>query len=742
MGSAFAKIGAAVAAAFTVQAVVNFGKVCLEAASNVEEMENKFNVVFQGMTEEVDSWAANYAAAIGRNKNTIKGFLADNQNLFVGMGMTRQAGADLSEQMVELALDLASFNNLEEAQAVNALSKAIMGESEAAKILGAVLNDNTIAMAMNELGIAGRFDALSESEKMEVRYQAILMQSTDAVGDCARSVDSFKGSQIRLQSATENLKETIGAKLLPVASKFVSKFADGASFITSNIDDIMFVVGELASLLIGVLAGKAILAVVSSFQLAKVHLALYTMEVGKAAVANGALSGTLSASQILVGVFTGQISLATAAQSAWNAALSANPIGIVVAALAGLGFIIKKTYDAQKNWIKATAGSAETLEEAAANVDKLKARIAELEATDPAYWSEMNQTELDNLKLALVEAENQFAEFQAAEAAAAESAADPVTVFQEATDEYVAKASELMNKFQETYNSILGSVQGWFKPFEQVAINVNTSIDQMISGMQSQIDFNNQYAENLQYLKEQGLGGLADAFQEYGAEGSGYASAVASALRDAGGAATEEGQKIIESLTEVYGTLEQSQGELANTLTLANGEIETAAQDLVDNYAEKIKNLDMSKEALTNAQNTMSSFLKGIQNGTPQIISAMSSLGQQMTSALQASLGTVTINVQGQFTGVGRYATGLDYVPYDDFPAYLHKGEAVLTAKEAAAWRAGKETASAPSASSDSVSSSGRGLTINQYIQAIAQTPVELAAATEAYFQNARWAMA
>ena len=741
MGSAFSKIGAAVAAAFTVKAVVNFGQVCLEAASNVEEMENKFNVVFQGMTEEVDAWAANYAAAIGRNKNTIKGFLADNQNLFVGMGMTRQAGADLSEQMVELALDLASFNNLEEAQAVNALSKALMGESEAAKILGAVLNDNTIAMAMNELGIAGRFDALSESEKMEVRYQAILMQSTDAVGDCARSVDSFKGSQIRLQSATENLKESIGAKLLPVASKFVSKFADGAVFLTNHLNDIIFVAGELATILSVKLAAKAVPSVVAAFKASAAQLALYRSFVGKAVIAQNALSGEMAASQIIVGVLTGHISLATAAQAAWNAVLSVNPVVAMIAGLTALGFVIKKTYDAQKNWIKATAGSAETLEEAAANVENLKARIAELEATDPAYWSEMNQTELDNLKLALVEAENQFNEFQAAEAAAAETAADPVTAFQEATDEYVAKASELMNKFQETYNNILGNVQGWFKPFEQVAINVNTSIDQMISGMQSQIDFNNQYADNLQYLKEQGLGGLADAFQEYGAEGSGYAEAVASTLRDAGGAATEEGQKIIESLTEVYGTLEQSQGELANTLTLANGEIETEMQTLTDNYAEKIKDLDMSKEALTNAQNTMSSFLKGIQNGTPQIISAMSSLGQQMTSALQASLGTVTINVQGQFTGVGKYATGLDYVPYDDFPAYLHKGEAVLTAKEAAAWRAGKETASSPS-TSDTGNNSGRGLTINQYIQAIAQTPVELAAATEAYFQNARWAMA
>ena len=44
-------------------------------ASNVEEMENKFNVVFDGMTEEVNKWAEDYAAAIGRNKNTIKEYV-------------------------------------------------------------------------------------------------------------------------------------------------------------------------------------------------------------------------------------------------------------------------------------------------------------------------------------------------------------------------------------------------------------------------------------------------------------------------------------------------------------------------------------------------------------------------------------------------------------------------------------------------------------------------------------------
>lgn len=81
--------------------------------------------------------------------------------------------------------------------------------------------------------------------------------------------------------------------------------------------------------------------------------------------------------------------------------------------------------------------------------------------------------------------------------------------------------------------------------------------------------------------------------------------------------------------------------------------------------------------------------------------------------------------------GGGRYsAGGLDYVPFNGYPSILHRGEAVLTADEADEWRRGKN----PAANS-------RDVTIIQNIQTVPLTPVEVAAATAAYFEQARWAL-
>lgn len=87
---------------------------------------------------------------------------------------------------------------------------------------------------------------------------------------------------------------------------------------------------------------------------------------------------------------------------------------------------------------------------------------------------------------------------------------------------------------------------------------------------------------------------------------------------------------------------------------------------------------------------------------------------------------SVNVDVNSSGTTGGR-AGGLDYVPYNNYVAALHRGEMVLTADEADSYRRGK--------------GSSNGFTLTQNIYAAKQTPVELAASTAAYFQRARWAI-
>ena len=248
---------------------------CVEVASSVEEMENKFNVVFGDMRDDVDKWAQDYSDAIGRNKNDIKTYLADQQNLLVGFGMTRQAGAEMAEQMTSLALDLASFGNMDETTSVNAMTKAVMGESEAAKTLGAVLNDSTRAQAMSALGLKGTYDKLDQLTKMQVNYQAILAQSPDAIGDCQRSLDSYESTQKRVAAKLKEIKTIIGQFFLPTYQKILSFGARGLTLVRDWLQKLTDITDKLggSQRVISVLIG-ALTALFVTMNLKKIGLVI------------------------------------------------------------------------------------------------------------------------------------------------------------------------------------------------------------------------------------------------------------------------------------------------------------------------------------------------------------------------------------------------------------------------------------------------------------------------------------
>lgn len=394
-----------------------------------------------------------------------------------------------------------------------------------------------------------------------------------------------------------------------------------------------------------------------------------------------------------------------------------------------LDFALDLTGDPARE-VREIVSAASTADEAAQVVENLKQQIAdsyELAGT-PKY---------DALVAALADAEQKYndlsnaaTEADTATENAGLSAEEKAALFTSATEDYTAAATELLKQYQATYEATLSSVEGWFGPFDAASTKVKTSFDEIKKNMQSQIDFNNQYADNLQYLADNGLGSLGDALQSYGADGSAYAAAVVEKLQAVGGASTEAGQEIVASMTSMMDGMKESQSAVAQNFTDMGGEFQDQMKTLSDQYAETIQGLDKSGEAMEAATSTISSFISGLDSSKSGIMSTMGNIGSQMTKALQSSLGDVHTTVYAELvmTGEGR-AIGLDYVPYNGMPATLHRGEAILNAPEAEEWRRNKGRGN------------GQGITIVQNIHATPQTPIQLAAATQAMFEQARWAI-
>ena len=222
-------IGGAVAGIFAVGKAISFLKDSIQTASDMQETDNNFDVVFGNQAKAYDKHARDYSIKLGQSYLDTKTYMADVQNLFVGFGLDREFAAKMSFDSLQFANDLASFNNIEKSQAQYYMKKALMGESESAKMLGAVFNDAEMAKTMQSMNLKGNFKALDEATKIQVRYNTVLRQNQDAVGDVARNQGTYVMAVDRFNAVLEVLKTTIGGALLPIATEFIGVFGEGLS---------------------------------------------------------------------------------------------------------------------------------------------------------------------------------------------------------------------------------------------------------------------------------------------------------------------------------------------------------------------------------------------------------------------------------------------------------------------------------------------------------------------------------
>lgn len=225
----------AVAAGVVVRQFAIIGKSAIRAARDAEETANKFGAVFRDITTDAREASLEIEKSFGLSTEATQNFLATTGDLLTGLGFTQEAALDLSDQVTRLAVDLASFTDIEGGaeRASAALTSALLGEREAVKSLGIAIGEADIKQLAEEKGIVGN---LTRQGKALLTLELATRQSANAIGDFERSQGSNARQVRELEAAIANLSVQIGNELLPVVT-------DAAEDLTELFNDPEFTEG-------------------------------------------------------------------------------------------------------------------------------------------------------------------------------------------------------------------------------------------------------------------------------------------------------------------------------------------------------------------------------------------------------------------------------------------------------------------------------------------------------------------
>lgn len=225
----FKKISAAAVAAKVGDALLSFGKDAIQAASDLEEVQNVVDTTFGAGASRINEWAKTASTSFGLTELQAKQFTSTLGAMMKSSGLAGDQIIDMSTDLAGLAADMASFYNLDFETAFQKIRSGISGETEPLKQLGINMSVvNLEAFALTQ-GITKAFSEMSQGEQTMLRYQYIMQATADAQGDFARTSDGYANSMRKLETQVDNLKAKMGKPLLDViggATNFLNDFID------------------------------------------------------------------------------------------------------------------------------------------------------------------------------------------------------------------------------------------------------------------------------------------------------------------------------------------------------------------------------------------------------------------------------------------------------------------------------------------------------------------------------------
>jgi hypothetical protein len=328
--SSMGKLGSAAnTAALAIGAGLVAGAVkAVDAASDLAESSNAVAKVFEKSAGTISDFGDQAAETVGLSKREFNELATSTGSLLKNFGMSTDKAADSTVELAKRAADMASVFNTDVGTALNAINSGLRGEAEPLRAFGVSLSDATVKAKAMEMGLYSGTGALDEQAKAAATMALIMDQTASVQGDFADTSGGAANAQRILKAEMENVTAELGSALLPVVEEGVGLLRTFAEWAGENTTVIKVLVGVLAAF-----AG-AVLAV-------------------------NVASKAFAAAQAVV---QGATMAWTAAQWLLNAALTANPIGLVVVAIGALiaaGVLLVTNWETVKaafvavwDWIK------------------------------------------------------------------------------------------------------------------------------------------------------------------------------------------------------------------------------------------------------------------------------------------------------------------------------------------------------------------------------------------------------
>lgn len=219
LSKTFKKIGGMVAAAFSVRAIVDFGKQCTDAYASIAAEESAFAQIMGDYADTAHAKLNAVSDATGVSATRMTGAMTSLTAKFKGLGYNVEDATTLAADGLLIASDAAAFWDMSLDESMSHLNSFINGSYEGGEAIGLFANDTQMAAYAVEQGIvkdAKAWAALDEATKQATRlaYAKNMMEQSGATGQAAKEADSYANVMANLKESWRQFQGVIGKPIL------------------------------------------------------------------------------------------------------------------------------------------------------------------------------------------------------------------------------------------------------------------------------------------------------------------------------------------------------------------------------------------------------------------------------------------------------------------------------------------------------------------------------------------------